>query len=1696
MSVVAMACATSAQARGLHPGLRSTAPSQRALSQALAQTTGLSPSQVTSEDICSAARPGHARCAGQALVLRSSHALVRPHARRHGTLGRVKPAFIPGFAAPATTSASTPPLPGTPAYLQQAYDLTYLSQTGGVGDTIAIIDPFRNPNAEADLATYRATNGLPACTTSNGCFTKVNQNGGSTPPSTHDATWAMEESLDLDAVSALCPNCRILLVEANSAMSSDLNAAQATAAALGANQISDSWTFAVSGGILAGRWIFPGISTVAATGDTGYLGTNTDNFPAAFSGVTAAGGSSLAPAGGGNARGFSEGAWSGASSGCDLRVSKPSWQTDNGCTGRAYADLSADADPATGLSFYDSEKGGWGVIGGTSLAAPLIAAYYAITGVTASSTPRWAYVNSASLNDPISGSTGTCAASIRYICNAGPGYDGPTGVGSISGTAVTGAPGIGGPANGSGSTTSYTQSKRTHGATLEGGIFPNGLETSWWIEYGTDTSYGQQTFHTDIGSGTSPVAVTGYLSHLTANTTYHYRLVAQNILGTTYGYDYTFATPPSSATDPTAVFTAPGAAPSTSPTSFDASGSTDSGDSITDYTWDFGDGTIKDAGPSATATHRFASRGTYSVTLIVTNSSGQRDSTSQTITLDDPTASFTAPQTVAPGSQASFDASASSDPLGTITDYRWNFGDGTTDDTATTATDTHTYARGTYTVTLTITNSFGQTATATHLVTVDNRPTAAFTAPSGAQTPGSALSFDAGSSAPGADGTIANYSWNFGDGGTDTGPAPSHTYTTAGTYTVSLTVTDDLGLTDTITHAVTVDAAPAASFAANPDRGSLAVAFDAGNSSDSVGTITNYSWDFGDGSTGTGPTPTHTYATRGTYHVTLTVTNDAGQTDTIEHDVTADIAPTASFTAPSGAQQSNTPLIFDGTASAPGDGGTIAGYSWDFGDNGTGSGSTPSHTYTSAGTYNVTLTVTDDLRVTDTITHAVTVDAAPTASFAADPDRGSLAVAFDAGTSSDSLGTITNYSWDFGDGSTGTGPTPTHTYATRDTYTVTLTVTNDAGQTDTIEHDVTADIAPTAAFSPSATITTPGSALDFDASGSTDSTGAPVTGYTWHFGDGGTGTGATPSHTYTSSGHYTVSLTVTDDLGISSTATTQDVTVDQPSASFTSPSGFVAPGSAASFDASGSADPEGSITDYRWDFGDGSNGTGSNPSHTYTTRGTHPVTLTVTNNYGQTDTSASQSVIVDTPPTAAFSPPAGGQQPHSPVSFDSSASAAASGGRITAYSWDFGDGSTGTGSNPSHTYSSPGRYTVALTVTDELGMPSTTTTHTVTVDAAPIPSFAASPNPATLGPAVAFDARGSSDSLGTITAYSWDFGDGSTGSGATTTHAYQTPGHYTITLTITNDAGQTATVNHPVTVDAAPSSSFSVSPSAARTNAPVSFNAGSSSDTVGTIVAYTWNFGDGASAGSLTASHTYASPGSYMVALTVTNDAGQTATSTQTVTVYAPPSASFSVAPATALPGAAVNFNAGASSDPGGAITGYSWSFGDGATSNGPGASHAYLRPGTYTVTLTVAGSLGLAMSTSHTVTVNPPPLSARLSARSRQKLTTALKSGVGVSVFTNTAAKTSFVVAMPASTSKQKRKHGKRIVKQKTSTILRSGAFNFAPGTHPASLKLSPAGASKLRTAGKPVVLTVQMTLTDVYGRKTTRSVKLTVTR
>jgi hypothetical protein len=549
-------------------------------------TTGIpdASSSVVARNACSAPGPGQATCLAQYLATRGTRVPIRP---------RLRPAASPyRFTRPhahsrrTTTPLAMPaaaPQPGTPAYMQQAYDLSYLSQTAGTGQTVAIVDAFNDPSAQDDLDKYRSTFGLPAC--DNGCFQKVDQTGGTNYP-TADNDWDLEISLDLDAVSALCPNCHILLVEAKSFSPNNMLAAQQTAKNLGATVISDSWrmlptTPSQQSFFEHAAFTFSGIATVAASGDTGYLGVGSDPtcspqgvpvspttlcnaYPAALPNVTAVGGTTLAPASG--ARGFGESAWvwknpatkvppiDGATgSGCDTTATKPTWQTDTGCTGRAYNDISADGDPATGMLVYDpsypgSPTDGWLVVGGTSEAAPLISAYYALVGATGA-TPSWPYDSSKMLNDPTGGSNGPCDPLSPYICTALSGYDGPTGAGSISGAVVKGAPGIGGPgANGS-----YTQSVSANGAQLQGGVYPNdsqGDQTTYWWEYGTTNSYGQETPHTNIASGSAPVAVASVLTGLLPGTTYHYRLVAENSLGTEAGYDFTFTTAPDTTVAP------------------------------------------------------------------------------------------------------------------------------------------------------------------------------------------------------------------------------------------------------------------------------------------------------------------------------------------------------------------------------------------------------------------------------------------------------------------------------------------------------------------------------------------------------------------------------------------------------------------------------------------------------------------------------------------------------------------------------------------------------------------------------------------------------------------------------------------------------------------------------------------------------------------------------------------------------------------------------------------------------------------------------------------------------------------------------------------------------------------------------------------------------------------------------------------
>jgi subtilase family serine protease len=309
------------------------------------------------------------------------------------------------------------------AALRSAYNL---SRHAGGGKTVAIVTAYDDPTALSDLATYRATYQLAACTWKNRCFRKVNQRGGSYLPKAN-ANWAVETSIDIEMVAAACPRCNILIVEADTSSMVDLGDAVNYAATQHVAAISNS--YGSTDMSQSSAFNHPGIAVVAAAGDTGYGA----GAPAAFSTVIAVGGTTLHRAN--NARGWSETAWSGGGSFC-AHSAKPRWQTGTSCAGKVVSDVSAVADPNTGVAVYVGTKfdgdSGWQVSGGTSVAAPIIAAVYAMSRRTAEYPAAYTWAHAHRLNDIWQGSNGKC--SISRWCQAGKGWDGPTGLGTPNGT--------------------------------------------------------------------------------------------------------------------------------------------------------------------------------------------------------------------------------------------------------------------------------------------------------------------------------------------------------------------------------------------------------------------------------------------------------------------------------------------------------------------------------------------------------------------------------------------------------------------------------------------------------------------------------------------------------------------------------------------------------------------------------------------------------------------------------------------------------------------------------------------------------------------------------------------------------------------------------------------------------------------------------------------------------------------------------------------------------------------------------------------------------------------------------------------------------------------------------------------------------------------------------------------------------------
>jgi subtilase family serine protease len=469
---------------------------------------------------------------------------------------------------PARTGGASPDVLGNsgaydPSYLQSAYDIASAAAVngGGAGQTVAIVDAYDDPSVASDLTYYRSFFGLASCPTgtisssaATCVFEKVNQSGGTAPLPLGNSSWGVEISLDVEMVSAICPKCQVLLVEANSASISDLGTAVNEAVKLGANVVSNSYgssEYSSEAADSTNYYDHPGVAIVASSGDSGY-GVE---FPAASPDVTAVGGTSLTQLTNTGTRDGSETAWSGSGAGCSAYEPKPSWQKDTGCTNRTVADVSAVADPSTGVWVYDSYgNSGWAVYGGTSVASPIISSLYALAGNHLGSLnvlASYPYNSPSSLYGVTSGSDGTCGT---YLCNAADSvgrYNGPTGLGTPGGSpnslaafagpsatpTVPGAPIL------NTATPGNTSVSLSWSAPSNNGGSP---VTGYDVYEGTTS--GLESYTTPVVPTTSSTTVT--VTGLTNGTTYYFTVKAMNLAGPSAASNQLSAAPVANATAP------------------------------------------------------------------------------------------------------------------------------------------------------------------------------------------------------------------------------------------------------------------------------------------------------------------------------------------------------------------------------------------------------------------------------------------------------------------------------------------------------------------------------------------------------------------------------------------------------------------------------------------------------------------------------------------------------------------------------------------------------------------------------------------------------------------------------------------------------------------------------------------------------------------------------------------------------------------------------------------------------------------------------------------------------------------------------------------------------------------------------------------------------------------------------------------
>lgn len=950
------------------------------------------------------------------------------------------------------------------------------------------------------------------------------------------------------------------------------------------------------------------------------------------------------------------------------------------------------------------------------------------------------------------------------------------------------------------------------------------------------------------------------------------------------------------------------------------------------YLWDFDNGTTSTLqNPPSLVYTATGIDSTYTVELVITAANGCQDSTTQTVVVHANPGAIFIPgnDTVCSGTAITFANSSTG-----ASSYLWSFGDATT---STAVNPSHTYpGPNDYTVQLIASTVFGCADTTTQLVVVDSVPTANFT--NTTECFGFATQFTNTSL-----GSIVNWNWNFGDGSpADVVPNPSHSYPVNGTYNVTLVVTNSFGCTHQIIQPVIVNPVPIAGFINSTVCLGQATTF----TDQTTGAPINWIWDFGDATPVSNlQNPTHTYATAGTFNVTLISFGGSGCSDTITNVLTVNPVPTANFAF--AAVCTNDTMFFNSTSFGAPD-----TFAWDFGDGGTDNTNdpSPSHVYTTAGTYNVILTAGYAATAcTNSITIAVTAHPLTVPDFTSTTPCLNVATAFTDATTN----TPTQWNWNFGDG-TGTSllQNPNYTYAAPGTYTVVLVTENVFGCHDSVILNTTVNPLPVAAFA-------------FDtvcANASTTFTDQSVSAVSWNwdFGDGSpASTVNSPTHVYPGNGTYTVTLIVANIFGCTDTIS-HNITVDPNPVSL-----FTATTACHTY-ATAFTDNSTAAVLWSWDFGDATPlNINPSPSHVYANPGNYTVDLLVTNVFECTDLS-SQTITVLPQPIAdfTFSTVCARQI----VQFTD----ATVGAGMTNWTWDFGDGSPlDANQDPTHIYMLGGNYNVTLIVGNSSGC-ADTITQPIIVNTVPTPLFSA--NVSCEGTITSFTDL-SSDVV-PIATWFYDFDDGNNSLSQNPNYIYAAAGTYNVLLTVTNVDGCDSSIVIPVTVNVYPTAIYSADTVCIGT--PTAFTDLST----GSPNSWQWNFGDGSPVDTLgpNTTHTYPAAGSYLTSLTVSSGGGCTDQSFLIVVVRSDVTAGIAAANNVCEDNVLViNDNSIVTT---GFILSDTWDFGDGsAIVTTLNTTHVYPTSGTYIITHVVVSDGGCASTAVDTVIVHALPVANFLTA-------------------------------------------------------------------------------------------------------------------